>query len=137
VTARPRGQVRRLAFRVGQANRLVQDDYREWKRKLSVATKRKNVGRVLVLPDGDLDESPRDAKDCLSTAINGGYKPTRDQATLTRWLDISAVRQRNSRSFRRLESAVNELATAIQADNHVATPVGSSQCVSEKGFGEL
>ncbi|MDA0808401.1 MAG: hypothetical protein O2945_09795 [Planctomycetota bacterium] len=97
----------------------------------------KNVGRVLVLLVGDLDRSSRDAKDWLSTAINGGYKPTRDQATLTRWLDINSVRQCNSRSFRRLESAVNELVTAIQADNHVATPAGSSQCVSEKGFGEL
>lgn len=82
------------------------------------------------VPDSDLDESPKDAKDWLRTAINGGDKPTRDQATLTQWLDIDSVRQRNSRSFRRLESGINELVAAIQADDHVATPAGARQVES-------
>lgn len=36
--------------------------------------------------EGDLEENPRDAKGWLNKAIDGGYKPTRDQATLTQWL---------------------------------------------------
>ena len=183
-------------FRVGQIIKLVKDDYREWKRKLSAALKRANVGGVLLLLDGDtkrvgdapfcaantakslaavaasvgagsnfsvasvfarqefeswliagfesfagktfpdgrkvpanvavpasdLEESPRDAKGWLNRAIDGGYKPTRDQAILTQWLDPQLVRDRGIRSFQRLESAVSELVTAIRSGNHVVTP---------------
>ncbi len=183
-------------FRVGQINKLVKDDHREWKRKLSATLKRTNVGGVLLLldgdirrvhnapfcaantakslaaiaasvgggsnfsvasvfarqefeswliagftsfagktfpdgrtapanvavPAGDLEESPRDAKGWLNKVIDGGYKPTRDQATLTQWLDPQLVRDRGIRSFQRLESAVSELVSAIRSGNHVVTP---------------
>lgn len=73
-------------------------------------------------PDGDLEESPRAAKGWLSRLIDGGYKETRDQITLTRWLDFQLVRDRGMRSFRRLESALEELVTAIRSENHIASP---------------
>lgn len=185
-------------FRVGAINKIVKDDYREWKRKLSASLKRRNVGGALLildgdikrvgnapfcaaavarslaevarsvgggstfsvatvfarqeyeswliagmesfagktfpdgrkvqthalLPEGDLEATPRDAKGWLNKAIDGGYKPTRDQATLTQWLDLQIVRKRSMRSFRRLEAAVLELVTAIRTENHVATPSG-------------
>ena len=74
------------------------------------------------VPEGDLEEGTRAAKEWLRKIIKGGYKPTHHQATLTEWLDLSTVRQRGMRSFQRLESAVEELVEAIRTDNHVATP---------------
>ena len=184
-------------FRVGHINRLVKDDYREWKRKLAASLKRPNVGGVLLvldgdvkksgatafcaaetakllaneamsvgggstlsvavvfarqeyeswiiaaidslagqrLPDGrmidpakasapvgDVEESPRDAKGWLSRVIEGGYKPTRDQAALTDLLDLGILRTRRLRSFERFESALNELVSAIRNDEHVVSP---------------
>jgi len=164
-------------FRVGGVNRLVKDKYREWKRKLAASLKRRNVGAVLLIldgdvkqfegdvfcsakvarslaseaasvgggvtfsvavvfarqeyeswliagidslagqrlpdgrliakdakaPQGDLEVTPRDAKGWFSAVIEGGYKPTRDQAALTDLLDLQAVRERKLRSFQRLE----------------------------------
>ena len=183
-------------FRVGAVNKMVKDDYREWKRKLSASLKRVSVGGVLLIldgdiekvgsdrfcpvavarslaeaartvgagstffvatvfarqeyeswliagigslagktfpdgrgvranttvPEGDLEANPRDAKGWLNAAIVGGYKPTRDQATLTQWLEFGVVRQRGMRSFQRLESAILELVTAIRNESHVSTP---------------
>jgi Domain of unknown function (DUF4276) len=183
-------------FRVGEVNKIVKEDYREWTRKLSASLKRRNVGGVLLIldgdikrvggdtfcaaavarslakvarsvgagsifsvatvfarqeyeswliagiesytgktfpdgrkvkehvtvPEGDVEASPRDAKGWLNKAIDGGYKPTRDQATLTEWLDPQAVRKRGMRSFRRLESAILELVTAIRNERRVSTP---------------
>lgn len=73
-------------------------------------------------PEGDLEKSPRDAKGFLSKIISHGYKPTRDQAELTAMVDLSIVRSNGLRSFRRLESAVSELVSAIRSSQHVATP---------------
>ncbi len=183
-------------FRVGEVNRLVKEDYREWKRKIGASLKRSDVGGILLLLDGDikrvgnapfcaanvacalaeeaktvgggstfsvaivfarqeyeswliagieslkgktfpdgrlfpedivppsgnLEESPRDAKGWLRQAIPGGYRPTRDQSTLTQWLDPQAVRARKIRSFHRLDSAISELISAIREEDHVVTP---------------
>ncbi len=185
-------------FRIGQINKVVKNDFREWKRKLSASLKRHNVGGILLIldgdikqvgnesfcaatvaktlakvaktvgggttfsvatvfarqeyeswflacaesfagkkfpdgrsfpasvefPDGDLEEGPRDAKKWLNNAIDGGYKPTRDQVTLTDWLEPDLIRKRGMRSFQRLESALDELVTAIRTEQHVATPCG-------------
>jgi hypothetical protein len=73
-------------------------------------------------PDGDLEESPRNAKGWFDKVVEGGYKPTRDQAELTGLVDLNAIRDRKLRSFRRLESAVTELVIAIRNDKHVVTP---------------
>lgn len=183
-------------FRVGEFNRLLKNEYREWKRKIEACLKRPNVGGVLLLldgdvqkvgaesfcaanvakslataakaagggvkcsvavvfarqefeswliagvgslagkrlpdgrsidanaqaPDGDLEEGPRDAKGWLGGVIEGGYKPTRDQAALTNLVDLETVRARNLRSFKRLESALSDLIKAIRSGNHVVTP---------------
>jgi len=183
-------------FRVGQINKLIKDNCKDWKRFLKNSLKRPNLGGVLLLLDGDikkvanapfcaatvgkllseaakesggastfsvacvfarqeyeswliagiehlagkvlsngctipanislpkgnLEESPRNAKGWLNKNITGGYKPTRDQATLTQCLDLQVIRERRMRSFQRLEAAVSELVTAIRSGQHVVTP---------------
>jgi hypothetical protein len=44
------------AFRVGEVSKLLKDNYREWKRKLGASLKRKNVGAVLLVLDGDVNK---------------------------------------------------------------------------------
>jgi hypothetical protein len=73
-------------------------------------------------PEGDLETSPRDAKGWLDNIIEGGYKPTRDQAALTRLVDLEVIRARKLRSFRRLESAVSSLLEAIRHDRPIVSP---------------
>jgi hypothetical protein len=173
-------------FRVGSVEKLVKEDFKDWKRLLGASLKRPDVGGVLLIldgdceritgkafcagemakslaaqathvgagklfsvavvfarqeyeswliagiasvagqalpdgrlispdaraPDGDLEESPRDAKRWLGKVVEGGYKPTRDQAAVTKLIDLDAIRARNLRSFRRLESAISSLRTA-------------------------
>jgi hypothetical protein len=183
-------------FHVGQVNKLVKHDFREWKRKLGASLKRPSVGGVLLIldgdvekvggnefcaatvarslasaamqvgagkkfsvavvfarqeyetwliagvsslagrglpdgrlirsnaeaPEGDLEASPRDAKGWLDNIIEGGYKPTRDQAALTRLVGLEVIRARKLRSFRRLESAVSSLLEAIRHDRPIVSP---------------
>ncbi len=183
-------------FHVGQANKLVKEDFCEWKRKLGASLKRPSVGGVLLIldgdveevggnefcaaivarslasaamqvgagkkfsvamvfarqeyetwliagasslagrglpdgrliksnakaPEGDLEASPRDAKGWFDNIIEGGYKPTRDQAALTRLVDLEVIRSRKLRSFRRLESAVSSLLEAIRHDRPIVSP---------------
>ena len=183
-------------FRVGSVNRLVKDNFREWKRLLGAALKRRNVGGVLLIldgdvekvggksfcaaevaksiaaaaiqvgagktfsvaavfarqeyetwliagiaslagkrlidgrlinssakaPDVDLEAGPRNAKGWLDDIVEGGYLPTRDQAALTKLVDLDVIRSRKLRSFRRLESAVTTLMQAIRSDSHVVSP---------------
>jgi Domain of unknown function (DUF4276) len=73
-------------------------------------------------PDGDLENAPRDAKGWFDGAIEGGYRPTRDQAALTSLVDLSVIRARNMRSFKRLDSAVVELVAAIRAGVPIVSP---------------
>jgi hypothetical protein len=69
------------------------------------------------------DTSPRDAKGWLRRVMATGYKPARDQAALTRLVDLSVIRRRKEvRSFRRMESAIGEIVAAIRSGNHVVTP---------------
>jgi hypothetical protein len=75
-------------------------------------------------PSGDLEKAPRDAKGWLRKYMASGYKPTTDQRALTELVALDMIRQRNLRSFRRLESAVTQLAGAIGSGNHVSTPTG-------------
>jgi hypothetical protein len=73
-------------------------------------------------PYGDLEASPRDAKGWLRGMVEGGYKPTRDQAALTHLVDIGVIRERNLRSFRRLESALSVLTAAMRLNKPIASP---------------
>jgi hypothetical protein len=66
--------------------------------------------------------APRDAKGWFRRIMAMGYKPTRDQAELTRLVDLNVIRNGNLRSFRRLESAIDQLVTAIRSGNHTVTP---------------
>ncbi len=66
--------------------------------------------------------APRDAKGWLSRHIDCGYKPTRDQLALTELLTVDDLRSGGCRSFVRLESAVDQLANAINTGVCVATP---------------
>ncbi len=74
------------------------------------------------LPDGNLEEE-RDAKGWIKKVLEGGYRPTRDQAALTELADLQAIRNRRLRSFQRLEAALAELVSAIRQGVHVATPI--------------
>jgi cobalamin biosynthesis protein CobT len=182
-------------FRVGHVNKLMKDDFRDWMRKLRACQKRKNVGGVLLLLDGDvrvgrkdfcafavarslaeaairvgagetfsvaivfarqeyeswliagiaslagrrlsdarlinpdataplgdLEENLRNAKAWLGGIVEGGYKPTRDQAGFTEIVDLNIIRQRKLRSFRRLESALSNLISAFRDNKPIATP---------------
>lgn len=73
-------------------------------------------------PTGDLEKAPRNAKGWFRKEMEGGYNPTRDQAILTSMVDVNVIRQRGLRSFRRIENAVSQLASAIRTGNHTATP---------------
>jgi Domain of unknown function (DUF4276) len=183
-------------FRVGGANKLVKADFCEWRRLLAASLKRRDIGGVLLIldgdikkswkgafcaadvarslaveavhvgggktfsvavvfarqeyetwliagiaslagktlpdgrlipshakpPDGDLEERPRDAKGWLRDVIEGGYKPTIDQASLTDLVDLEVIRARNLRSFQRLESAVSSLLSAIRNNQRIVSP---------------
>jgi hypothetical protein len=80
--------------------------------------------RIEAIP-GDPESAPRDAKGWLRGVMKAGYSPTRDQAELTRLVDLSLVRQKGMRSFRRLERAIGELVAAIRSGEHAATPTSS------------
>jgi hypothetical protein len=73
-------------------------------------------------PAGNLEEDPRDAKGWLHDCLALGYKPTRDQEPLTRAVDLEPIRQRALRSFRRLESALEQLVIAIRTGQHISSP---------------
>jgi hypothetical protein len=77
-----------------------------------------------VAPTDDLEAKPRDAKQWLRQHMDSGYKPTTDQEPLTRLLvaNLGSLRARGLRSFRRLESAIQQLVDAIRSGNHVVTP---------------
>jgi len=52
-----------------------------------------------------------------------GYRPTLHQSALTEMLDLSIVRARQLRSFRRLEHALDQLITAVASGRNIVTPV--------------
>lgn len=67
------------------------------------------------------EESPRDAKGWLRQNLVDGYNPVDRQLELTRLVkDWTPVR--SLRSFRRLEHALSELASAIATGQHVISP---------------
>jgi hypothetical protein len=83
---------------------------------------RRGVKASAVPPIGDLEKAPRDAKGWFRKHIEGGYNPTRDQADLTKMVDVNVIRQRGLRSFRRLENALSQLASAARSGRHIASP---------------
>ena len=71
------------------------------------------------------ESAPRDAKGWLGGVMKTGYKPTRDQAELTRLVDLNLIRRQEMRSFRRLESAVQGLVRAVRCGEHAVTPASA------------
>jgi hypothetical protein len=75
----------------------------------------------IILPE-NVEVAPRGAKGWLKTNLEGGYKATQDQVILTRHINFDHLRKQQIRSFRRLEHAVMELATAIATGQHFVSP---------------
>ncbi len=97
------------------------------RRNRSIAGKKLEKGRIEIPasvkpPEGDLEQHPRDAKGWLNQCIPSGYNPITDQEPLTRAVDLNTIRQRNLRSFRRLESALRQLVEAIRSGKHIVSP---------------
>lgn len=74
----------------------------------------------VVVPPINL-EAKRDAKGLLRDQIPG-YQETLDQAALAAKVDLSQIRTR-CRSFRRLESAIRQLADAVRTGKSIVSPV--------------
>lgn len=74
------------------------------------------------LPE-NVEEAPRGAKGWLKKNLDGGYKEAEDQVILTRAINFEHLRNQSIRSFRRLEHALTELATAIASEQHIVSPL--------------
>jgi len=72
-------------------------------------------------PDQNLEATPRNAKEWLRKVMASGYNPTRDQALLTKMVDLQLISQR-MRSFRRLESAISTIVTAVRNESSMVSP---------------
>jgi len=80
------------------------------------------LGESSEAPDDDLESSPRDAKGWLNRNMPSGYKPTADQVRLAQRVDLTLIRNRKLRSFRRFENAVIEIRNALDSGRQFATP---------------
>lgn len=91
---------------------------------ISLPDGRPGIRSGTTIPTGDLEAMPRDAKGWLDGCMDAGYKNTRDQEPLTQLMvkHLDALRARNLRSFRRLETALQQLVEGIRTGNHVVTP---------------
>ena len=69
------------------------------------------------------EQSPRGAKEWLRSHLSIKYDAAAHQAELTRLVDWSTVRNRQLRSFSRLENAVESLVTAIRTGQPIVTPL--------------
>ena len=76
----------------------------------------------VVPPNGDLEQTVRDAKGWLSKVMTSGYSPSKDQEPLTRLIDLDVIRSRQLRSFRRIDSAVSQLVETFRTGQHILTP---------------
>lgn len=76
-----------------------------------------------VLPAGDTDTGPRNAKDWLAKHMPHSYKASTDQGLLATMVTLQSIRQTRPRSFERLEHAVEELCGAIRTEEHLVSPV--------------
>lgn len=72
---------------------------------------------------GDIEEK-RGVKEWLTKQMRQGraYKETEDQAAMTELIDFELARK-NSRSFHRLDHALDQLLTAIDSQQAIVTPL--------------
>jgi hypothetical protein len=87
------------------------------------ANDRRGIGKLTIPVPADPETAPRDAKGWFRKVMTMGYEPPRDQAELTRLVDLSVIRERNPRSFRHLESAVKQMIAGIRSGKHVVLPM--------------
>ncbi|MGC8539881.1 MAG: DUF4276 family protein [Phycisphaerae bacterium] len=80
------------------------------------------LGANLQVLTGDLESSPRDAKDWLNRNMPSGYKPTADQVRLAQRVDLKLIRDRKLRSFQRFDNALAQIQSALTSGRHIATP---------------
>jgi hypothetical protein len=73
-------------------------------------------------PEQDLESAPRNAKGWLNNVMASGYSPVKDQLLLTEMVDLELIRNRPMRSFRRLDSAIATLVSALRDQSHVVSP---------------
>jgi len=71
----------------------------------------------------NVEVAPRGAKGWLKRNLDGGYKEANDQVVLTREINFAHLRSQNLSSFRRLEHALVELATATASGHHIVSPL--------------
>jgi hypothetical protein len=97
----------------------------------SLAGKKLSDGRDGVIATAEcvagdnVESGPRDAKGWLrDRMIQKVYKPTTHQAELAKLLDVNDANLQKVRSFRRFQSAVGELISAVTTNQHVITPGG-------------
>lgn len=95
----------------------------------SLAGKKLSDGREGVaegaqfMPWDAVEKAPRDAKGWLrDQMVRGVYKPTTHQGELAKLLDVNDLNLQKVRSFRRFQSAVSELMSAIITNQHFVTP---------------
>ncbi|MGO9200676.1 MAG: DUF4276 family protein [Limisphaerales bacterium] len=76
------------------------------------------IPKTAAFPSGDAESHGKRwlEQNCL------GYRPSRDQGALTELLDLSCVRSKKLRSFRRLEHALKQLVNATMSGSHISTP---------------
>jgi hypothetical protein len=75
-------------------------------------------------PPGNLEDSPRDAKQWLKNNSDCGYKPTTEQEPLTQLLVKRPFPDRltDMPSFQRLERALIRLLAGMKTGNHILSP---------------
>ena len=74
------------------------------------------------VPEGDFEESHRNAKKWFKETLPNGYNPPIDQKPLTQLVDLEEIRARKMRSFQRLESALDQIIDAFRGGTHIVSP---------------
>jgi hypothetical protein len=73
----------------------------------------------ITFPDGDPESH---GKRWLERNVLSGYRPNRDQGSLTELIDLKTVRAKQLRSFKRLDNAIDQLLDALTRRVYIVTP---------------
>ena len=74
-------------------------------------------------PEGDLEQSIRDAKQWLSQHMPQPYKPPIHQGEFARMIALDSIRSKGLKSFLRYEHAIRQIGEACRTGQHVSTPM--------------
>ncbi len=89
----------------------------------SLADGKGNFPVNLSTPEGDIEESPRNAKGFFEGVLSSNYRPNLHQAAITGLVDLNMIRDRQMRSFRRLENAIDEIVSTLTTGRHIVSPI--------------